>query len=503
MNKYSLSPFPDRELTQQLEQCEPYFQGDDFGRFLEAQKRFDNTVHVVDEKQGIDRQVNHYFLKQTLKQIPEYMQSVNQSRLSYEQGLELLMHMLNGDKYNFSNKKSDMLILTKALNDSHEDKSLPRSINKIKKLMSAGVGGSGMGGTIYSFFITARLGVPVSEASSIIVPAAEGSYVIGPFNEALKSMLPAKPNPKLVVEAFTILNGDGRNYWNAGYYRQFEQFMTFVAPGNGISVDNMLAMFASASKSPSKRKELECAAEKKEAQKEGKERYFLPFDGKLECLAQPYVAKRSWNEGLKDLTKLATASLHDWEEIGEGMFVFDPKDQLWYSLGGKLETPSIEEVLSGRAERVRHNFLSYDISSLSETPLLFHIHPEALECFVRPSRDSLVYPHLQYSITKFLTATPSRADYKVVAQLIKNAKSKVTTRSFIAHALGITEFVYPHDIKAIGEMGEKARDLRDQPLLNPKSHWTSLDEAPFVEALIQDLNTKLPEGFAINLNPLN
>jgi len=183
------------------------------------------------------------------------------------------------------------------------------------------------------------------------------------------------------------------------------------------------------------------------------------------------------------------------------MFVFDPKLGLWYSLGGQLELPSLGQVLSGRAERVRHNFLPYDISKLSKTPFLFHVHPEFLDCFVTPPRNSLTYPHLRDHFTKFLTATPSRADYKAVAELMKMSKSEVFPRSFITHALGTTEFVYPHDIRAIGQMAEKSRDLRDEILLNlnPNPGLLNSTKNDFVKILFEDLNSRLPKGFAINL----
>ena len=497
----------DSELSAQVKECQPYFKEDDFDRFIRAQARFDKKpVHVgryADRpfsEQEFDI-VYNYHLRKMLQIIPAYMQTVNQSGLKYGQGISLLMHMLNGDKYDFTNKESDLTIMTKALTVARDDSTLPQSVNKIKKLMSAGVGGSGMGGTLYSFYLTSRLGVPIVDVAERIAKGAEGSYVMGPFNEAIKSMLPAKPNPQLVVEALRILDGDGANYWNAGGYKQFEELMTFAAPGIGISIDNMLAMFVSGAKSKSKRKQLQDAIDKKD-NLPSKENYFIQYDGELEPLAQPFVSRRSFKDGVKDLENVANARYSDWKEVGEGMFAFDPNANLWYSLGGKLELPSMEEVLSRKAERVRHHFLPYDISNLSETPFLFHVHPRELSIFVSPDRDSLICPQLQQPITKFLTATPSRADYKVVAQLIKEAKKEVKPRAFIAHTLGVTEFTFPYDVKAIEFMGEKARDLRDQPLLNFRHELLSLEEPQFVEALIQDFNSHLPQGFEIKLNQL-
>jgi hypothetical protein len=490
----------DLELKEQLEQCEPFFQGNDFIKFLKAQRRFNKQpVHVVKEFREEGELVYNFHLRHVLNNLPAYMKSSKKSGLTYEQGQDLLLHLFNGDRYDFTDKESDLLILTKSLSVSQGDKTLPTNLDKVKKLMSSGVDSSGMGGSIYSFYLTSRLGIPVANASPMIVKAIENSYVAGPFNEALKSMLPAKPNPELAVEAFNMMNNDGMNHWTGADYKTFKHLMTFCLPASGLSIDSILAMFVSASKSQSKRKMLEGVIEKRPTLP-NKEKYFLPFEGRLEHFAQPYVTKRSLDEGLEDLARLATLSYNNWDEVGEGSFVFDPKSELWYSLGGELELPSMEEVLSGRAERVRHNFLPYDISDLSETPFLFHVHPEELDTFVKPREEDLTYPHLREHITKFTMATPSRADYRVVAQLMKNAKSEIKPRSFIFHKLGTTEFVYPYNIQAIEEMGEKARILRDQPLLNPPEHSLHLDESQFVKVLIDDLNTKLPKGFALNLH---
>jgi hypothetical protein len=502
MAKYRISR-ADSELTAQLEQCRPYFQGNDFNRLLQAQKKFDGTVHVLGEGEHLrdgcrGTPVEHYQLRETLRGIPAYMDAIKSTSLNYEQGVDILLHLFNGDEYTFSQKESDLAILTKALSASREDKTLPQNIDKVKQLMSAGVGGSGMGGSLYAFYLASRLGIPVAGSGAMIANGAEGSYVLGPFNDALKSMLPARPNPELVVQAFDIMNNGGKNYWRSGDYATFEQLMTFFAPGKGISVDNMLAMFISASKHPSRRKQLECPVENR-AVTESKEKYFLPCDGRLEPLAQPYVTRRSLSQGLRDLAELATASFYKWQEVGEGFFVFDPKSEMWYSLGGRLELPSMNEVMAGRAERVRHNFLPYDISALSETPFLFHAHPSAFDSFIAPPRESLVDPRLEEPIIRFLNATPSRADYKVVARLMKDAKTKVRPRSFIAHALGITEFTYPYDVSAIEKMGEQSRDIRDQSLLNPPEEAFQLDGFEFVSSMVRDLNTRLPQGFVLGL----
>lgn len=499
----------DRELKTLMQESKPYFKDNDFDKFLKAQKKYDKTPCIVD-----GTRVFQYQLRKTLGEIPSYFQSVEHSGLNYKQGLGLLMHLLEKDPYDFSDKRSDMIILGKALRASKQDETLSKNLSKIKKLTSAGVGGSGMGGSLYSLFITARLGLPLSESGQMIVNGTKGSYVIGPFNEALRSMLPAKPESNLVTEAFDIMYGNGNNYWNAGGYKLFKELMTFVAPSKNIPINNMLSLFISSSKSKSQQKRLEAMleenSEKKDKSKNSNDEYFLKHKGRLEYFAQPYVIQRTLEQGIDDLKKLATASYYNWDETGEGMFVFDPEKELWYSLGGELELPSMGEVLSGTAERVRHRFISYDISKLSETPFLFHIHPEELDCFVSP-KDRDMDRDVKDYLTKFITATPSRADYKVVAELMSDAKTKVKTRAFIAHCHGMTEFTYPDNIKDIEEMSKKSRDLRDQVFLkyNGLSPWQikyiinesdEFNRLYFVKKLMNELNDILPQGFAVNLD---
>ena len=202
------------------------------------------------------------------------------------------------------------------------------------------------------------------------------------------------------------------------------------------------------------------------------------------------------NDGVSDLEEIAQARSHRWESVGEGMWVFDPNADTWYSLGGKTEV---------HPDRVRHYFIAYDASQLSERPYMFHTHPEDLEIMLRNPYDDFSTREYQDHVTKFLSSTPSRADYSVVADTIDRAASDIHPRSFIVHSLGITEFTYPNDLEKIKEKEIKKRDIRDQAMLN--FGWNSLgwrrdivDEATVAKMLVDDLNKLLPEGFAIKLH---
>ncbi len=148
---------------------------------------------------------------------------------------------------------------------------------------------------------------------------------------------------------------------------------------------------------------------------------------------------------------------------------------------------------------------NYDVSQLSAKPLLFHCHPEEYEIMVMPPNKSNICPE-QYrdQVTKFFSATPSGADYAVIADFIEQATSPMTTRSFIVHSLGTTECTYTPDLELLNKMSLFSRWLRDQVLFD--FNWNELggrDIAPMelVEHLVSRLNRKLPPGFSISLYP--
>jgi len=137
---------------------------------------------------------------------------------------------------------------------------------------------------------------------------------------------------------------------------------------------------------------------------------------------------------------------------------------------------------------------------------LFHTHPEDLEIMLRNPYDDFPSRKYRDHVTKFLSSTPSGADYSVVAEAIEQATGDILPRSFIVHSLGITEFTYPVTPGKIEDMATRSRGIRDQAILN--FGWNILDkrpgivdEATVVKLLINDLNKLLPGGFAIKLFP--
>jgi hypothetical protein len=499
-----IEPRPDSRLSDLLADTSIYLEDAELSRFLKAQKRFDGPVTMGETGEKIE----HYKLRSCLKELPEYLTEAEKSGLSYQQTLEILIHTLETDRFEFSDVDIYIVLLTRTFKIAGQSGiNLSRDFDALKDLITFGgkSWGPEMAPSLYMLSIALRLGLSVEQACKIFrkiddIGAPATDYVTPHFNNALKSMLPAKVEPALVEEAFGLI-GDNNGYYS-GLYDLFRTLMTFGGPAQGMTPNELLTHFITRIKTG------ETSEQKQNTAEVPKEKYFLENESEvLEHAALPYRKIKSLNAGIKDLEKLALAKSQRWEEAGEGMWTFDPESETWYSLGGQLETPSMEDVFAGKADRIRHNFLPYDLSRLSEAPYLFHVHPEAYESLIAPPRESLVYPELRNDITKFLTATPSGADYGTVGNLLKGSGKPVPTQSFIAHALGITEFSYPDDPAKLDQMKEQSRNIRDQVLLEfditgyLKKHGWPVNRLHLVQSMIRALNKKLPEGFGISLYP--
>jgi len=500
-----IEPAPDSELADLIAEASTRLEDAELSVFLQAQDRFDGPVTMMETGEKIE----HYKLRRCLKELPEYISNAETASLTYEQAVEILLHTLYTDRFEFSNVDQYILLLARAFETAKKTGiNLGEHVDAFKDIITFGgkSWGPEMGPSLYMIPIALRLGLSPEQAYKIFkkideVGSPATGYVTPHFNDALKSMLPAKVDPKLVEEAFELI-GDNNGYY-AGLYDFFKTLMTFGGPSQGMSPNELLALFVTRVKTGKNVPLLEGGEDgeqKREVVDVPKEKYFIENDNdSLEHAALPYRMAKALNDGVRDLERLAVANSRRWEEVGEGMWTFDPETQTWYSFGGQLEIPS--------PERVRHNFLPYDLSKLSKNPYLFHVHPEAYDVFISPSRESLAYPELRDDITKFLTATPSGADYGTVGELLKDSETQVPTRSFISHALGVTEFTYPNDVAKLEEMKSQSRNIRDQVMLDfdIESYMAMsgrpVDRVHLVQSMIHELNEKLPEGFSIRLYP--
>jgi len=509
------SPLPDSELTDLIINNFNSFKEKDLVNFLKEEKRFNQRpMHMLNEEGSIEEVVHWYGLRKSLENLPKYMSASEKAGLTYEQSQDLLMHMMKSIKYEFIQEYNNIMLLTRAINHNAENQAdLPSNLDTFKEMIKTSADNGVMDTSLFIFSFATRLGLSVKQASQTIMklPEADGSlcgYVFPSFNDAFRSLHLAKVNPELVVEVFQILGGE-RPYYQASNYREFEDLITFGCPCYGITPNEMLSMFFSYAKTRKKQDNLLEQFNKKlnpsKSLKKGKniidpfsiERYFQESQGSLEYAALPYINKKSFSEGMKDLEKIAMTG-GGWNPLSEGMWVFDSNEETWYSLGGKLEL---------KPGGARTNFITYDISKLSKDPIFVHTHPEYLEIMVTPSRDAMAVEALRYKLAKFFSASPSVADYNAMATLMQEASTKINPKSLIVHSTGTTEMVFPNDIDKIKKMAEDFSALRDNFLLefDAIKYYSTFGDSEtkpvFVQRLITRLNGYLPSGFQNNFYP--
>ena len=515
-----LLPSPDQKLTELVTENLKYFRKDELEDFLVADKRFNKGPVCVHYKNGKEEKVFWHHLRESLKKLPEYMQIAKSAGLQYETANELLQHTMSSVEYDHEQEYRTILLLTRALNQLTNKEDLDPDIDMLKEMITVG-GNANMQEECLDIFSTAKkIGLSTEQACEIIMelPQKDGkssAYTFPYFSRALESFSVAKVDPNLLFEAFKLLGGKSP-YSSQGNYQIFEILVTFGCPTNKITPNEMLEYFIKHAKitgsadvnipllktfsdelnSVGQKSSDEVMSKKKET-----EDYFNKIDENLKFAALPYQTEKSLNRGVRDLGKLAIADVYrEIEESGEGMWVFNPDTNIWYSLGGKLEvTPG----------RVRHNFVPYDISKLAKNPMLFHVHQEYLDIMIAPREKNLKSPFLKEKLTKFLLATPSRADYLTTAELTKRSDGVSHSKSHIVHPFGITEFCMPDDPVKIEEMVQKIGDIRDKVIAELDSNKNvaniknCLNTPEFIQELIEEQNKLLPEDFKIIFHPIN
>lgn len=502
-------------------------------RLAKVMARFNGPVQIHQEDGSIVVEKN-WDWKLMLKEIPPYFYSASKVGLNPEQIEDLLIHSLNATPYDFHRVEIDVSLLTKMFeSESQRNQKLTQpDLDDIKKMLTLCGKYGVLPGSVYSLTIARRIGLSFKDATKLIMQLPEADdhlagYSLPHFFEALIPLSIAKVDPKIVKQVFELAGGK-RPYYSGSQYGALEEILVFGGPSMELTSEEILKRLLSRRKKGEdfgktiqrfiQENQLEPYDKKGVVVANPKqliEKYFIDKSGELELQGLPYRTKRSLKDGIQDLQKIALHSSHRWESVGEGYWAYDPKTQTWYSMGGKLEVG---------LRKVRHKFIPFDVSTLSNTPYLLHVHPKELEIFlVNPAED---YPDREHRdhYMKFLAATPSRADYSVVADLMEMATSNVPTRSFIVHSLGITEFTYPTDLEKIKEMAIKSRDIRDEMTLNfdwqdaiandildqikeslkngkKKIGVKTMDKTKLVKLLIEALNKTLPEGFELKFHP--
>lgn len=208
--------------------------------------------------------------------------------------------------------------------------------------------------------------------------------------------------------------------------------------------------------------------------------------GALVLAEIPYKLERPLVDGICDLRRLTESA------SSENLWVFDAPSKTWYSLGG---TTQIEQ------DRVMHLSYLWDLSLLSETPQMYHIHPD--KCVAELLGES-IHIARQHGLVAFLSTVPSSVDYEGVANFLAVMERIVETRSFVVSQYGVAEFKYRQGdrkgLKAVASRFDKAgrKILREHRRAHDS---TRADEEAVAEELFRRLSAELPDDFEIKYEP--
>jgi hypothetical protein len=505
--KNGFSPLPDQELADLVDENLKHYRKDDLVNFIRLARRFNRKPVGIVEDGAITRNVDWFHLRHSLEILPEYLDSAKAAGFSYEDANAVLCDVVKSCKYDWKiDQHTEIMLLGRAMSAAAgQGINLSESSAPFREMIALGNEYGVLEASLYAFSIAIQMGLSVEQSCRMIGKLADADgalsgYTFSSFNDALKSLRPAQVDPNLVAQTFEILGGE-RPYFQQGLYQAFELMITFGCPSHNVHPNKVLEMIVAKAKRKNNDGERLLSYASNQLKKEKPQNddgYFANVSGPLVHASLPYQNKRSFNQGIRDLEQLAKANMHDWQEVGEGMWVFDPESSTWYSFGGKLEI---------KPGRVRHNFVVYDLSKLSKTPILCHIHPEDLEVMVAPPRDVLRFPQLKEGLTKFLSSTPSRADYGVIAEFLKESSRYIKPQAYIVHDLGVTEVRFPSDVSKLEQMNKDVRDIRDQVMLAADpfeflpGNGRKIDTYKFIYTLMNRLNTRLPAGFENVLHP--
>lgn len=485
----------------------------ELNELLRIHQRFERPSNFVPESWEESRLRN---LKGILRRLPVYQEASQAAQLPKEQSQDLLFTLLSASKYDFERDELNIELLNRTLHQMADKGTeiAPQDLRRIKTMIRLGEKDGIISTYLYSLGLAQRVGLSIQDSTLIISHFSvddvwvHPGYATAPFVEALKALKVADINPKSVKQVFGQIERLPRHERGEAY-QLLEHAITFACPSRRITPQELFDAYSTHGVEGETIADFLTRFIQEDNGKmigeqgvqiitpgESGDKYFVPKEGRLEHAALPYRVQRSLDEGIVDLQELAKARVHLWEDVAEGFWTFNPKTSTWYSFGGKTEVG---------ADKVRHEMLPYDISELTDQPYLFHVHPEDLEIMLRNPYDDFPSREYRNHATKFLSSTPSRADYALVAKLVKNAKYGMQApRSFIAHSLGITESIYPSDVEALEKMAVESRDIRDEAMLNFR--WRDImrrlftvDELTVVRGLIDELNNCLPDGFAVKL----
>jgi len=490
----SLSPLPDEELTALLSGVAEFMTPEHLENYIEHAKRFDKQpVHVTHDNQ-LEIVVYWYCLRGDLRAMPAFFEATQKLGLSKDDGNALLISLADACKYDFrhgddiislatdilcglveTNQPFDIAAFQDFLLIAKEDGEITRALRITRMCMNAGLSleqGTDIVKSLYEApgIIGYTLMDFYDEIDTLRANAVEAELLY----EALKAMIDLDISPRL-----------------------FTHILQITTAKSPLSQAEILSRFLKISESSSSEKKpqdvilefAEAIISRDSVTRKPVTDYFPEIaSNKLVLGCLPYRISKSLKDGLTDLKQLME------EEYTQGIWIFDQKSETWYSMGGRTQNS---------LERVRHEFYPYDISLLSDTPIIVKTNPEKSEILIAPDRRTLEFPRLENRLTAFLTAMPSGADLSVIAALQKKSSRQVPITGLIVSSQGVTKFSVPDDTAVVDEMAPKLKGIKGQviseldQLAAIREFGTNGTSPEFIEFMKNKLAKLLPPGFEI------
>lgn len=517
-----LAPLPDAELKEIMSNLLPHIRETDLADYIVDVRRLNtHPVHLSDSRPGeylIDMSAGQvvywWHLRRDFAVIPRFLMAAREGGLSYRESVDLLRAVADTNRYDFGDVDG-IIEATAEVMEIALRRGNP--FNESLPAFKAFLVEARKDGEVDRAFGIVRLGViagmTVEQSLDIVQSIYDGHGIAGYVFMALYDELDAlganAAGGDLVYQAVKAVHSNGLDFSDLTSLlyaaatqtteSQTEIFRKFV---DALSATETPARLSNGHEP----EELDVVTDPYEKAAKA----LLPRSGDIVAVTKdpgnyfpqidhetlvhgvlPYRMNRSLADGLADLRELMETS------GVEGMWVFDPDSETWYSLGGRTKLS---------AGRVRHEFIPYDVSALSDRPILIHIHPKDNEVFIAPSRDSLAFPQMQKKLVSFLTAMPSGSDFGMISEIARGSTLPVEMTGLIVTSLGITEFRTPSqvdDIEAfVGSFkytkGEVLAEFDAERYLT--EYGIGEPDFTFVERLLPAVCQKLPSEFEVHIS---
>jgi hypothetical protein len=486
-------------------------------------ERFDGTVTVM-HHDGSNDQITHFRLRRLLSQMPAYVANAAGAGLDADRAYALIRTaQIKTDPYFETTADIDVCAssLGKAFayQAAHGQPLTPEDYEVLDGMLAKTAPESHAHWAADVYRSLSRIGIPTEQAVRIVKDDLKGEFwLMKPALTMLDALSVAEDiDAGQVSEACRHLAGT-TSRWNEIHddFVRLRNLIAFECPQQEIAPRDMLAAvnqrlaagqdMSIIVRSIAIRKTKVITTAERTGEEDAllddyearRDRYFPEKPGELELAALPYRSGRSYEDGVRDLAKIARAS-GIYDKPGVGSWVFDDARGVWYSLGG------ITEIFNGQA--VRHNYVPYPAGELSRNPKFFHSHPVAYEHKVGLTPyNGEVPPEAVPLANKLLAATPSAEDYRALAATIEDqTKGTDTVHAFIVHGTGITEYSTPLSPDRIRRLADRFNDMRNLILL--QTNWHDLmgrfegDDPGAIATLLADLETRLIQGFALTFWP--